>query len=121
MSNPILQRELISLLRARATVVLVWVYLVLLGGLVLWMWPETGVYSLAARTSRSLLVVFTVTQVLLVVVYAPAFAATSITLEREQNTYDLLFTTRLRPSQIVTGKLGASISALLMFVAVSYT
>ncbi|MDW8343524.1 MAG: ABC transporter permease [Verrucomicrobiae bacterium] len=119
MNNPILQRELISLLRARATVVLVWVYLVLLGGLVLWMWPETGVYSLAARTSRSLLVVFTVTQVLLVVVYAPAFAATSITLEREQNTYDLLFATRLRPFQIVIGKLGASISTLLMFVVLA--
>lgn len=119
MSNPILQRELTSLLRARATVVLAWVYLVLLAGLILWMWPETGVYSLAARASRSLLVVFTVTQVLLVVVYAPAFAATSITLEREQNTYDLLFATRLRPAQIVVGKLGASVSTLLLFVVLA--
>lgn len=119
MNNPLLRRELNSLLRGRTAMVLALTYLAVLGGLILWMWPEAGVYSLAARASRSLLVVFTVTQVLLVMVYAPAFTATSLTLEREQNTYDLLFATRLSPAQIVFGKLSAALGALLMLVALA--
>ena len=51
--------------------------------------------------------------------YAPAFAATAITDEKEHNTYDLLFATLLRPRDIVAGKLCSSIIVLLLFVLLS--
>lgn len=119
MTNPILKRELTSALRAPVTLILAAVYLMVLGGLIWWMWPEQGIFSLAAQASRSILMVFTVTQLLLVILYAPAFAASSITSEKEQNTYDLLFATQLRPKDIIIGKLWSSIMTLLMFVVLS--
>lgn len=69
---------------------------------------------MAARSSRSLLLVFSVAQLLLAMLYAPAFAATAITSEKERNTYDMLFATLLRPGEIAVGKLGSSILALLI-------
>ena len=119
MTNPILKRELTTALRAPVTLALAALYLVVLGGLIGWMWPEEGIFSLAAQASRSILLVFTVTQLLLVILYAPAFAAASITSEKEQNTYDLLFATQLRPKDIIIGKLCSSITTLLMFVVLS--
>ena len=118
-SNPILKRELKTLLRARVTFGLAVVYLVLLAALVWWMWPREGIFSLAAQASRSIVLVFTMTQLLLVILYAPAFAASALTSEREQNTFELLFASLLRPRQIVVGKLWSSILCLLLFVVLS--
>jgi len=120
LGNPLLRRELKGFLRNRTTLVLALVYLAVLGGLITWMWPAEGIFSLASQASRSILLVLTVTQLLLVVLYAPAFAASAITIEKEQNTYDLLFASLLRPRQIVSGKLGSAITVLLVFVALSF-
>ena len=119
MSNPILRRELKFALRAPVTLGLAAMYLGVLALLLWWMWPQEGIFSMAARSSRSLLLVFSVAQLLLAMLYAPAFAATAITSEKERNTYDLLFATLLRPGEIAVGKLLSSILALLIFVALS--
>ncbi|NDB77657.1 MAG: hypothetical protein EB141_18770, partial [Verrucomicrobia bacterium] len=108
-----------SALRSPLALALAALYLGVLATLVWWMWPQEGVYSATARASRSLLLVCGVAQLLLVILYAPAFAATAITSEREHNTYDLLFATLLRPWEIVAGKLCSSISVLLLFVLLS--
>jgi ABC-type transport system involved in multi-copper enzyme maturation permease subunit len=118
-SNPVLGRELKSALRAPLTLALAALYLGVLATLVWWMWPQEGVFSVTARASRSILLVCGVAQLLLVILYAPAFAATAITAEKERNTYDLLFATLLRPWDIVLGKLVSSIGVLLLFVALS--
>ncbi len=117
--NPILRRELQTLLRARISFVLAAAYLVILAALVWWMWPQEGIFSLAAQASRAIVLVFALTQLMLVILYAPAFAASAITVEKEQNTYELLFASLLRPRQIVAGKLWSSILCLLLFVALS--
>lgn len=119
LSNPVLLRELRATLRSPLSLALAALYLLVLGTLVWWMWPQEGVYSATARASRSILLVCGTAQLLLVMLYAPAFAATSITSERERNTYDLLFATLLRPLDLLLGKLGASILVLLMFLALS--
>lgn len=119
LSNPVLLRELRATLRSPLSLALAALYLLVLGTLVWWMWPQEGVYSATARASRSILLVCGTAQLLLVMLYAPAFAATSITSERERNTYDLLFATLLRPIDLLLGKLGASILVLLMFLALS--
>jgi ABC-type transport system involved in multi-copper enzyme maturation permease subunit len=120
LDNPILRRELTATLRGRWPVVLAAIYLVALAALVWFLWPAEGVYSLAAQSSRSVLLVFTVGQLLLVMLYAPAFGATAITFEKEQNSYELLFTTQLRPRHIIAGKLGSSVVMLLLFIALGF-
>ncbi|NBV20408.1 MAG: hypothetical protein EBS05_00180 [Proteobacteria bacterium] len=119
LNNPVLLREVRSALRSPLALALAALYLGVLATLVWWMWPQEGVYSATARASRSLLLVCGVAQLLLVILYAPAFAATAITAEREHNTYDLLFATLLRPWEIVAGKLCSSIIVLLLFVLLS--
>jgi len=119
LGNPVLLREVRSSLRSPLALALAALYLGVLAALVWWMWPQEGIYSATARASRSLLLVCGVAQLLLVMLYAPAFAATAITAEKEHNTYDLLFATLLRPRDIVAGKLGSSIIVLLLFVVLS--
>lgn len=118
--NPILIRELRVALRSPLTRGLAAVYLVVLAALIGWMWPREGVFSLAAQASRSLVLVATLTQLLLVILYAPAFAATCITTEKELNCYDVLFATLLRPWQVVYGKLAAAVACLMVFAALSF-
>lgn len=117
--NPILRRELKVTLRSRLTLAMAAVYLIALAGIVCAMWPQESVFSRAAQASRSILLVFTVTQLVLVMLFAPAFAATAISAEKEQNSYELLFATLLRPHAIVLGKLTAAIACLVLFVALS--
>ncbi|MBM3877813.1 MAG: hypothetical protein FJ386_14040 [Verrucomicrobia bacterium] len=117
--NPVLGRELKSALRSPLALALAALYLLALASLVWWMWPQEGVFSVTARASRSILLVCGVAQLLLVILYAPAFASTAITSEKERNTYDLLFATMLRPWDIVLGKLVSSIGVLLLFVVLS--
>lgn len=119
-ANPILRRELTTTLRSPRVVALALAYLVILAGVIGGMWPVAGVYSQAEQASRSIVLAFAVAQLLLVILSAPAFAATAITAEKEQRSYELLFATRLRPVDIVAGKLGASIVCLLVFVALSF-
>ena len=119
LNNPILARELKFTLRSPVTVMLAGAYLGVLAVLLWWMWPQEGIYSVAAQSSRSLLLVFSVAQLLLAMLYAPAFAATAITSEKERNTYDMLFSTLLKPGEIAVGKLASSIAALLVFVVLS--
>jgi ABC-type transport system involved in multi-copper enzyme maturation permease subunit len=45
---------------------------------------------------------------------APTFAASAISSEREQQTFDLLVSSLARPSTILIGKIGASLSYLLL-------
>jgi ABC-type transport system involved in multi-copper enzyme maturation permease subunit len=119
LNNPVLVRELRGALRSPLALGLAALYLGVLALLVWWMWPQEGIYSATARASRSLLLVCGVAQLLMVILYAPAFAATAITAEKEHNTYDLLFATLLRPRDIVAGKLLSSIAVLLLFVLLS--
>lgn len=52
----------------------------------------------------------------LVLFTIPAFTAGAISGERERQTLEILLTSRLRPIDIILGKLGSSISALLLLV-----
>ncbi|MCG3148447.1 MAG: hypothetical protein PCFJNLEI_01890 [Verrucomicrobiae bacterium] len=118
--NPILHRELTSALRSRLTFLLTALYLAGLAAVVWFLWPTEGIYSLAAQSTRSVLLVFTIGQLLLVMLYAPAFGATAITVEKEQNSYELLFTTQLSPTAIITGKLFSSVTCLLLLLVLSF-
>ncbi len=117
--NPILQRELGQRLRSGRTLAVGLGYLALLGWIVWWLWPEQGVYSLSAQASRTLVLLFATAQTLAMLLLAPAFSAVAIVSEKEANSYDLLFASRLRPMDIVAGKLLAALAMLFIFLALS--
>lgn len=55
-------------------------------------------------------------QVLLVIFITPAFTAGTISGERERQTYDLLRTTLLSASRLVTGKLASALSYVVLLI-----
>ncbi len=116
MSNPILQRELISTLRSpRAT----WALAVAVGvliSLVLLLWPTGGMYSLGEQASHTLLNSVSLGGLLIALLIAPSFTATSLTMEKENRSYDLLTHTLLRPWEIAWGKIVSAQFFLLMIV-----
>ena len=114
--NPILKRELVGSLRSRKAFVIQLVFLLVLLGTCLLLWPSQGVYSISAHRSRSMLNIFLLGQLAMVVLFSPAFSATSVTSEKERGSYDLLFASLLPPRAIALGKLFSSISFLLLLV-----
>src|ERR1051325_6080134 len=91
-------------------------FILVLCGIVYLLWPQTGVYSLKAFRSLAIFTVFLVGQLLMVILFTPAFSASSITIEKEKNSFDLLYASLLRPIDIIFGKLTASISILLLLI-----
>ena len=120
MLSSLIKREMTTTLRTGRTRLMATLYLLALVGVVLWMWPDQALFSVAAQSTRSMVLVFVLTLVALVILYAPAVSATSIVGEKENNSYDLLFASRLRPWEIVVGKLLAALLVLLIFVAFSF-
>lgn len=118
-NNPILTREFVGALRTWRSLVMVSCFMVALGGYVLLLWPEGGVYSVAAQASQKLFVSLSLALLTLVCLCAPAFTAVSITHEKEQKTYDFLYHTLLSPWQIMSGKLVAGVGTILLFIASS--
>lgn len=116
MTNPILARELKTILRSSKTFCLVTVYMAVLCLLVLAVWPKEGVYSFAEGASQSILTIVAMGQLLLVALFTPAFTSTAIVYEKENNSFDLLFATLLPPHAIVTGKLAASLAGTMLIV-----
>lgn len=57
-----------------------------------------------------------VLEICLVLFIVPGFTSSSISGERERQTLEILLTTKLRPIEIILGKLGSSISSLLLLV-----
>ncbi|MDD2710407.1 MAG: ABC transporter permease [Verrucomicrobiae bacterium] len=116
MANPIVQRELMTTLRAPRSA---WALAVTVGVLLLLtlaLWPAGGLYSLGEQASHMLLSAVALGGLLLVLLIAPAFTATSLTSEKENASYDLLTHTLLRPGQIAWGKIVSSQVFLLLLV-----
>ncbi len=116
MSNPILRKEVLTSLRTRKALAMQVVYLLALIAVVFMLWPPGGMQSLGGDQAQRLLAVLGIGQLLLIALFAPAFTSTALTLEKERNTFESLFATRLSPAQIVVGKMGGSLTFLLLLV-----
>lgn len=116
MANPILKKEVLSSLRTRKALVFQVVYLAVLIALIYDGWPPAGVQGLGGDQAKGLLVVLGVGQLLLIALIAPAFTATALTSEKEHNTLESLFATRLSPWQMTVGKMAGSLGYLLLLV-----
>ncbi len=115
---PLMFKDLKMTLRKKRAAIL---QLLFLGAcfLITWiLWPQERVYSLSSQSAHHLFTVLGISLVVLVVLFAPAFTSPAFTMERERNTFDLLYGTLMSPFSIVWGKITGSLS-FLMFVVLS--
>jgi len=119
--NPVLQRELLVNLRMTRAFVLLFLYLALLGLVVVLAWPQERELDLTSNpeASRRLVNLVFLGQYLLAALMAPSFAAGVISGEKERKSYEMLLASPLRPAAIVLGKLLASLCHLLLLVFAS--
>ncbi|MBP5233261.1 MAG: hypothetical protein J6333_07625 [Planctomycetes bacterium] len=119
LKNPVLAREFMTSLRTIRAVGLGLVFLWGLGSLVIFLWPSGGGSSLAAETSRTLFAILSLAFLSLVILCAPSFTATAISHEKENETWETLWDTMLRPGEIIFGKLASGVGFSLILVVCS--
>ncbi len=86
-------------------------------GVLLWLlWPADGIQDLGGQEVRRLLMVLGIGQLAMVILIAPAFTSTAITIERDRNTLESLLATPMSPLSIVIGKMTGSLTFLVLLV-----
>jgi ABC-type transport system involved in multi-copper enzyme maturation permease subunit len=114
--NPVLRKDILGLLRlARIAAVFV-VFVGLLSTLVLATWPQQGLVALATKGQDNLLLGLVMGQLLLLILAVPGVASVQLTEEKEGNTLEMLYATRLSPISIVLGKLGSAVAFPVMLL-----
>jgi ABC-type transport system involved in multi-copper enzyme maturation permease subunit len=115
--NPVLRKDLLGLLRLRRVSAIQVFFVVVLAALLLATWPQQGVVSLASRGRDDLLLGLIVGQLVLLTLFVPGIAAVSLSGEREANTLEMLYASRLSAGQIIFGKIMSAISYPLLLLA----
>ena len=113
---PLMFKDVKMSLRTRRAALL---QLLFLGGCFIgtWgLWPEEGVYSLSSQKAHHLFTVLGIGQIALVALFAPAFTSPAVTMEKERNTFDVLYGTLMSPLAIVWGKISGSLTFLMLVV-----
>jgi ABC-2 type transport system permease protein len=119
--NPFTAHELRSLMRGPRAYLVLTVYLSIVSGITLLLYIATsgngtsGVND-SSSVGSALFYVIIGMQTLLVSFLTPSFTAGALNGEREQGTYDLLWMTGVTPTQIVVGKLMASVGYTFLLV-----
>ena len=107
-------REFRAAARCRKTLALTLVLVAALAGILLVLWPRTGVFS--EINTNEIFTVFLNLNLTLLILLIPAFVATTITQERENRSFELLFTSLLTPIEIMVGKLFSSLTITFLVV-----
>lgn len=114
--NPVLRKDLLALLRLKRVAAIQIFFVAVLGALVVTTWPQGGMMTIADTGQDNLLLGLIVGQLTLLVLFVPGVAAVSLTGEKEANTLEMLYASRLTPSQIISGKILSAISFPLMLL-----
>ena len=124
--NPIVAKEYRSRMRTWRSPVAMTVYILLLGGLG---WAIFSSMSASAHTAfnqgqaasfgQGLFIYLVLFQMVLLAFITPALTAGAVSSERERQTIDLLFVTKLPSFSILWGKLLASMSFVLLLLLLS--
>ncbi len=119
--NPVMQRELLTNLRANRAFVLMLLYQLALALVLLVAYPAGGRVDLSTDSpaARQLVDFFFLGQYVLASLMAPTFAAGAISGEKERKTYEMLLASPLEPWAIVTGKMVASLTHLAVLIIAS--
>jgi ABC-2 type transport system permease protein len=122
--NPIVAKEYRSRMRTWRSPLAMMIYILLIAGL------GFAIFSSIASTSNSfngqaanygedLFLYLVIFQMILLAFITPALTAGAISSERERQTIDLLFVTRIPPFSILWGKLLASMSFVVLLLLLS--
>ncbi len=115
-ANPILRKEVLSSLRT-SKAWLMQAALLLVAALLVWQnWPADGLQDIGSQQATRIFSMLAVGEFAMVMLFAPAFTAAAITSERERRTLESLMATRMRPWEIALGKMGGSLSLLMLLV-----
>ncbi len=115
-NNPIIRRELLTTLRAKRAIAMQGVFLLILTGLVWLLWPGGGLQDIGGEQARRLLGVIALGQLLLVATFAASCTAASMTIEKEQKTWECVFATPMKAWEIALGKMIGSLGFLILLV-----
>jgi ABC-2 type transport system permease protein len=122
--NPIVAKEYRSRMRTWRSPLAMMVYVVLIAGLGYAMFSSmarsnSGFAGSAPNYGLTLFKYLVVFQMVLITLVTPALTAGAISSERERQTIDLLFVTRIPPFSIIWGKLLASMSFVVLLLLLS--
>jgi ABC-type transport system involved in multi-copper enzyme maturation permease subunit len=120
--SPILNRELLTFLRAKRAFVGLLVFLVILAGAAVICWwaaLSAGMAYNRDLLSRSLFYTVTITQLFIFSAYALILTSTKINAERDEKTFDLLVTAPLSSVHIVLAKYASALAVILLLVFAS--
>lgn len=125
LQNPVLSRELRGRIRGNRALIILVIYLLITGAVTLLVYAAAySSFSLGVNDPEAgrgigkaiFLTVMTATLVQVCVI-TPSLTAGAISGEKERQTYDLLITTLLSPTQIALGKLVAAIAFAMLLIA----
>jgi len=114
--NPVLLKDLLGMLRLPRVAAIQIAFVAVLAFLVLMSWPQGGVLAVAAQGRDDMLLGIVVGQLVLLTLFVPGIAATAIVGERDANTFEMLYASRLSAGQIVMGKVLSAISFPLLLI-----
>lgn len=117
LSNPILIKEMRTRMRGTRAFLVLTGYVVTLSlivSLIYIVLHKNAPTTVVNQAGSVLTPVLIYVQMGLICLIAPTFAASAISSEREQQTFDLLIASLARPSTILFGKLGAALSYLFL-------
>ena len=130
--NPVLVKEFRTRMRGTRAYWILLIYTLLLAGVLAMMYfsyeatvaQQTGTLAAGPSTGaqdlgRSIYYFVFIAQALMVALITPAITAGTLTIEREQRSYELLVTTPLRPADLVRGKLAAAVAFVLLLLTAS--
>jgi ABC-type transport system involved in multi-copper enzyme maturation permease subunit len=115
--NPILVKEMRTRMRGKRAFLVLTGYVLALSaiiGLIYTVIVATTPVAISSRSGVILTPVLIHVQMALICLIAPTFSAGAVSSEREQQTFDLLVVSLAKPSTIMIGKVGASLSYLLL-------
>lgn len=118
-ANPIIQRELLGLLRRPLALAMFLALVAALSLLVVALWPDNATVSLDGRQAQQVFRVFAYGLLVCLLLAVPAFPATAIVRERNTGTLALLLTSPLKPMDILIGKISAAVGFVLLLLTLS--
>ena len=119
MKNPVIERELIGVLRSGKAVAMQLLPAVACALLVLLRWPSAGQVDLGGTQARQVFQLFGYGLLTAILLLVPAFPATSLVRERLRGTLALLLQTPMRPWSIYLGKLAGILGVAALPLAAS--
>lgn len=115
-TNPIITRELIGMLRTRKA--LAWQVAVvgILSILIVIRWPSEAMVNTSGQQAKAVLRIFGYGLMVMIVLLAPVFPASSIVREKQRGTLALLLNSPMSPGSILIGKLVGSMGFILLLL-----